>query len=104
MSGGPLDPSGKRALFEAPVAAAPDRISVGARHEGRTALFSTSPRRAGTVVVECSGCRARTRISLVDLGVRFLSLSAWLPVRRHAHWMPCPSCGERRWCRVCWTD
>ena len=101
---GDLDPTGKRALFEAPVAAAPDRISIGVRNEGRTALFSTGPRRPGTVVIECDGCKSRTRASLADLGLRLAGGSAWFPVRRHSHWMRCPSCGQRRWCRIGWTE
>jgi hypothetical protein len=100
-----LDPQGKRALFEAPVAA--DRRQVlapGAAPEGRTALFSTGPARPGTALVECEGCGARSRVSLVDLGVRLASLSVWWPVRRHGHWMRCPACGQRTWCRVGWTE
>ena len=99
-----LDPTGKRALFEAPVSAAPDRVSVGAANQGRAALFSTAPRRPGTVVVECSGCKARTRVAAVDLGVLLVSGSAFVPFRSHPHWMRCPSCRSRRWCRIGWTD
>ena len=98
-----LDPTGKRALFEAPVAAAPDQLSSGRNAEGKAALFSTGPRRSGTVVIECSGCKSRSRISLVDLGVR-LVVSAWLPVRRHSRWMQCPSCNRREWCHVGWNE
>jgi len=95
-----LDPTGKRALFEAPVAAAPDQLSSGRHAEGKEALFSTGPRRPGTVLVECSGCKARSRISLIDLGLRLVSLSVWNPLRKHSRWMQCPSCGKREWCRV----
>jgi hypothetical protein len=104
MTSGGFDPTGKRALFEAPVTAAADRVSVGTQREGRAALFSTAPRRPGTVVVECGGCRARTRLSIVDLGVRLASGSVWLPLRRQSHWMRCPSCERREWCRIRWTD
>jgi hypothetical protein len=103
MTGG-LDPLGKRALFDPQVAAAPDRISPGARNEGRTALFSAAPRRPGTVIIECSSCKSRTRASVIDLGVRLASLSAWLPLRRHAHWLRCPSCNRWQWCRIGWTE
>jgi hypothetical protein len=99
-----LDPDGKRALFEAPVSAAPDRVAPGIRNEGRTALFSTGRRRPGTVVIECSSCKARTRASVVDLGVRLAAVSAWIPLRRHAHWMRCPDCRTWRWCRIGWTE
>lgn len=98
------DPSGKQALFSHQLAAAPDRLAPGQRNEGRAALFSTPTRRPGTVIVECSGCLVRSRVSVLDLGVRFLSGSAWLPLRRHQNWIRCPACGQRRWCRIGWTD
>lgn len=99
-----LDPQGKRALFEAPVEAPPDILRAGPEREGREALYSTGPRRAGTVLIDCSGCRARARTHLADVGLRLLTLSAWVPGRRHSHWMRCPSCGHRTWCRIGWTD
>jgi hypothetical protein len=103
MTGVNMDPTGKRALFEAPVSAAGDRMSVGAQNEGKTALFSTAPKRAGTVLVECGGCKARTRMSVVDLGLSLVG-SVWLPLRRKSHWMRCPSCQRREWCHIGWTD
>jgi hypothetical protein len=100
-----LDPTGKRALFESPVAAAPDSLTTGRVASGRDALFSAGPPRAGTVLVECSACRARARISLADLGLRMLNLSAFLPTRRsHPYWLRCPTCDKRTWCRVGWSD
>ena len=104
MTGRYIDPTGKAALFGSGVAAAPDQISSGRPNEGKAALFSMSPRRPGTVVIECSGCKARTRVTLVDLGLRLASGSAWLPIQRHQHWLRCPMCARRRWCRVGWTD
>ena len=99
-----VDPTGKQALFGSPPAAAGDRLAPGVRSEGRAALFSTAPRQPGTVIVECSGCRVRSRVSLFDLGLRALSGSAWFPLRRHPHWIRCPNCGGRRWCRIGWND
>jgi hypothetical protein len=99
-----FDPTGKRALFEAPVIAAHDRVAVGTAHEGRAALFSTPPRRAGTVVIECGGCKARSRASFVDLGMRLAAGSLWFPLRGRPHWLKCPSCEQRQWCRIRWTD
>jgi hypothetical protein len=100
-----LDPTGKRALFETPVSAAPDSLAPGRTASGRDALFSIGPPRAGTVLVECSTCRARARISLADLGVRMLSLSAFLPTPRpHPYWLRCPTCDKRTWCRVGWSE
>jgi len=106
MTGGKgLDPEGKRALFEAPVAT--DRsqmLTPGATPEGRAALFSAGPARTGTAVVDCGDCGVRSRVSLLDLGVRLASMSVWLPARRRGHWMRCPACGHRTWCRIGWSE
>lgn len=98
------DPAGKAALFTAPVTAPPDHLAPGEPRQGKQALFSTGPRRPGTVVVTCSGCSARTRCSLLDVGLRLLTGSAWLPTRPYDHWMRCPACHAYRWCRIGWTD
>lgn len=96
-----IDPQGKRALFETPVEAAPDSLSSRSA-DGKAALFSTGPAEPGTVVVECSGCQVRSRVSLMEVGLRLLQGSVWLPFRRHGRLMRCPACGDRRWCRVHW--
>jgi hypothetical protein len=98
-----IDPKGKHALFTAPVTSAPDQLGPGNQKEGRQALFSTGPRRVGTVVVHCDACRARARISLVDLGIRLASISFWLPGRERPHWMRCPACHRHTWCSIDWT-
>ncbi len=67
-----LDPSGKRALFEAPVSAPPEQLLPGRRRDGRDAMFSVGPHERGTVVVACSSCRARARVPIADLGLRLL--------------------------------
>lgn len=100
-----LDPQGKRALFEAPLTV--DRqalLTPGATPEGKDALYSTGPSRPGTVVVECGGCSARSRVSLPDLGLRLLTGSLFLPGRAKPHWLRCPACGHRTWCRVGWSE
>jgi len=99
-----LDPQGRRALFETPVSAARDTIRSGTPRDGRAALFSTGPRQVGTVVVSCSGCQARSRINLSDLGLRWLTGTVWFPCKHDSHWMRCPSCGRRTWCHVGWQD
>jgi hypothetical protein len=99
-----LDPTGKAALFSAPPQAAPDQLRPGNQQDGRHAFFSTGPRQRGTVVVICSGCATRTRVTLADVGVRLLSLSVWLPGRKHSHWMRCPGCNEHHWCQIAWND
>lgn len=98
------DPQGRRALFEMPVDAARDSIRSGEAKEGKDALYSTGPRQAGSVVVECDGCHARTRISLTDVAMRLAQLSVWIPGRTKGHWMRCPACEKRTWCSVGWTD
>lgn len=99
-----FDPQGKAALFEATVQAPPDQLRPGTRLQGRQALYSTGPRHAGTVIVECSDCGVRTRTSLLTLGFRFLPLTAWLPARRFPHFMHCPGCGRHTWCRIGWNE
>jgi hypothetical protein len=116
MTERPVDPTGRRALFEAAGAVPGPPGGVSARSpgpalspapgpEGKAALFSAEPRRRGTVTVECSGCHARRRVSLADLGLRLATGSAWVPLHRgHPHWMRCPSCHRRQWCRIGWSE
>jgi hypothetical protein len=101
-----IDPQGKQALFDAPVQAPPEQLSPsrGPRPEGKNALYSTGPRQVGTVVVECGTCQARSRTRLLDVGLRMLPFTAWLPARRHAHFLRCPACGHMTWCRIGWTE
>ena len=40
----------------------------------------------------------------VNLGIRMLPFTAWLPARRHPHFMRCPACGSMTWCRIGWTE
>lgn len=98
-----LDPQGRRALFETPVEAARDTIRQGPAKEGREALFTSGKREPGSVVVECGSCQARTRISITEVAMRLVG-TAWIPIRRHAHWMRCPACGRRTWCRIGWVE
>ena len=85
-------------------AAARDSIRSGRPAEGKEALYSTGPRQVGTVVVRCSACEARTRINLTDLSMRFVTVTVWLPIRKHSHWMRCPACGQRTWCHIGWQS
>jgi hypothetical protein len=97
------DPLGKQALFGAPVQAPPEALATGRAPEGKAALFSQGARRPGTVVVECSGCGGRGRITLVDAGLRLARFSVFLPLRTHPHRIECPACGRQTWCRIDWT-
>jgi hypothetical protein len=95
------DPQGKRALFtlsEAPQTHG-DR---GA--EGKAALYSAATRRLGTLVLECSSCHGRTRVSYVDFAFRQLPFTVWTPWRRHSRLMRCPACGRRTWLSARWLE
>jgi hypothetical protein len=101
------DPQGKRALFETPAVLVDDTlrddelITIDLR-EGRQALFSVGPAQVGTGVVECTHCEARTRISYLELVVRIVMVSLWIPGKEHSRWMQCPNCQRRSWVRVDW--
>jgi hypothetical protein len=99
-----IDPTGKRALFSSPGDDDEQTAEPRQRAEGRAALFSTPRRSPGTVVIECSDCKVRSRESLIGLGRRLATGSLWLPLGRHQHWVRCPSCGQRRWCRIGWFE
>jgi len=71
---------------------------------GKAALFSDT-RRPGTVVVECSGCGASTRLSYVDFALNTLPFSLWLPPVpsiKYNRRMTCPACAEWTWVRAHW--
>jgi len=97
-----FDPDGKRALFEAPVSAPPEQLKPGPPRDGRDAMFSVGPPSPGTVLVDCSSCHGRARISLTDLGVRLLRGSFFAPFRSRDFWVRCPVCEHRTWCNVSW--
>lgn len=97
-----FDPAGKRALFEAPIDIADDLLH-GQDRSGKDALFSVGGSQSGTARITCSRCQERTRVSLTDLGLRVVRLSAWNPLRRHSHWITCPACEHRAWCHVSLT-
>lgn len=105
---GDQDPYGKKALFAVPPQPAttdedidPIRGSDPAV-EGKAALFSVGPHQAGTVVLDCSECETRTRMSMLEVGLRILLVSLWVPGKQYSRWMHCPECQRRTWCRVHW--
>lgn len=93
------DPLGRRALFSASPTDDPGKAVNGA---GKEAFFSAGTRRWGTVVLDCSSCGARSRISWLDFWGRHLPFWLWFPWQRHAHWIPCPACERRTWLGVSW--
>lgn len=105
---GRKDPEGKRALFEAPPIEIDDPIKddplVGRKtDDSHEALYSAGHHEKGTVVITCSRCDVRSRISLIESVVRILSISVWLPGRPYSRWIQCPACQTRSWCKIDWT-
>jgi hypothetical protein len=95
MTTEPRDPQGKRALFSG---AAQDRSDDEAHgSDGKRALFSAAQRPAGTVLVHCSACDARTQLSLAGFVVQHFPAWMWVPWKRYPHLMRCPSCGRLAW-------
>lgn len=95
-----VDPEGRRALFSgSDLPGTPDDSAAG-----RAALFSTSGRRLGTLVVECSHCGAHSRIDYADFVRRHLPFWAWIPGREHSRLLRCPACERRTWLRVRWLS
>ena len=77
---------------------------AGSPSDGKRALFSAAARKPGTLVVECSRCRGRTRVSYVEFGKRHLPYWAWTPWRRYSRYVTCPACGERAWVSPRWLE
>ncbi len=98
------DPLGKNALFSPPSKATPAKNQPGQFDEGVKALYSSAGEpRFGTVVMECSECRVRSRVSLQDVTNRILRFSIWIPGKSHSRWLSCPACEQRTWSRIHWT-
>ena len=97
------DPLGKRALFSV---ADPPRAAAGGAGAtmAKEALFSASAgeRRLGTLVVECSSCGARSRLTWAEFAWRHLPVWLWLPWMRYSRYMSCPACERRTWLGVAW--
>jgi hypothetical protein len=97
------DPLGRRALFSPPPEAARPSSAASA---GKESLFSASAgsRSWGTVVVDCSACGGRSRLSWVEFFRRHLPLWLWLPWLRYSNLMSCPACEQRTWLGVSWLS
>jgi hypothetical protein len=101
------DPLGRRALFSTveppPVGRGVPRAAGTMRKE---ALCSASEgeRRLGTLVVECSSCGARSRLSWAEFAWRHLPVWLWFPWLRYSRYMSCPACERRTWLSVAWLS
>lgn len=103
------DREGKRALFETPPIEIEDSLRddpLVERHDvdGHEALYSAGHHEPGTAAVTCSECDVRTRIPHVELAVRILALSLWIPGRSYSRRIQCPACQTRTWCKVEWLS
>jgi hypothetical protein len=94
------DPQGKRALFTS----AKESSQPESGRAGKAALYSAASRRPATLVVECSSCHGRSRVSYVDFARRHLPFTVWTPWRRYSRLMTCPACGRRTWLAARWFD
>ncbi len=104
---GRSDGEGKRALFETPPIEIEDSLRdepLVERHDvdGHEALYSAGHHERGTGIITCSRCEVRTRVSHIDLGVRILALSLWIPGKLNSRYLQCPACQTRSWCKVEW--
>ncbi len=94
---------GRRALYSRPMPEeAPGPDGPTPRAPGKEALYSTAQRQAGTVVLECSSCGARTRVLYTEFARRHLPFWLWIPGKRHSRLMRCPACEERTWVGARW--
>jgi hypothetical protein len=104
------DPLGKRALFSVSDSPRENGPATGEVHLPpptritKESLFTASggARRFGTVVVDCSACRARTRLGWSEFAWRHLPLWLWVPWLRYSQYMSCPACERRTWLGVAW--
>ena len=93
------DPSGKAALFSH--GAVPLDVD-----EGPPLATELPPRRAATLVVECSACGTRSRVNYLEFMLLNLPIGVWLPLpglgfnRR----MTCPACGQWTWLQAHWFE
>jgi hypothetical protein len=92
------DPSGKAALFSH--GATPIVVDEAPRP------VEPEPRRAATLVVECSACSMRSRVNYLDFVLLNLPVGVWLPLPglQFNRRMTCPACGQWTWLQAHWFD
>ena len=102
------DPLGKAALFSdtAPESTAPPVAPSDGEGRGASHLFSRAEARSGTLVVDCSSCGRRTRISYAEFAALHVPVWLWIPapLRTHRHWLRCPACRKHTWLRARWLE
>lgn len=93
------DAKGKRALFETPPIVIED--SDASRVDNKKDR-PTGDEFRGSALIDCSSCGSITSLTQVELGIRVLAISLWVPGRTYNRYIQCPSCQTRTWCRVEW--
>jgi hypothetical protein len=91
------DPLGRRALFWAPGMRSDERGPESPETSGRRALFSPPAPRRGTLVLTCSSCGVRTRVTYAEFARRHLPFWLWIPGRKYSRLLACPACRRRTW-------
>jgi hypothetical protein len=91
------DPLGRRALFWAPGMRSEERGPEAPETSGRRAMFSPPAARRGTLVLACSSCGVRTRVTYAEFVRRHLPFWLWIPGRRFSRLLACPACSRRTW-------
>jgi hypothetical protein len=58
----------------------------------------------GSLSLDCSSCRVRSQVDLVEYVVLHLPLWFWRPGRGYTRFMTCPACRRRTWVSASWTS
>jgi hypothetical protein len=58
----------------------------------------------GTLTLQCSSCRVRSQVDLVEYVMLHLPLWLWRPGRGYTRFMTCPACRRRTWVSASWTS
>jgi hypothetical protein len=100
------DPLGKAALFSGDASVSPISPDADGPGRGATHLFSQPGPRSGTLLVDCSACGRRTRVTYAEFALMHLPMWLWVPLltRSHRHWLRCPACRRFTWLRARWLE
>jgi hypothetical protein len=58
----------------------------------------------GSLTLQCSSCRVRSQVDLVEYIVLHLPVWFWRPGRGYTRFMVCPACRRRTWVSASWTS
>ncbi len=93
-------PSNVRSSYDRPARAGTERYSSGRPDELERPAGSGM---FGTLTLQCSSCRVRSRVDLVEFVVLHLPLWLWRPGRGYTRFMSCPACRRRTWVSASWS-